>query len=83
MKHGVHDGRCYWMGEPVEIDDFNERLMSSTRAAAKDLDWMAMGMQLTEHINEGQKVVAQIDVLEEVLKLPLCSTCRQLIGAKE
>lgn len=89
-KHGAYeepgDGKSdrtinfYWMGEEVDQDDFNERLLNQTKSAAKDVDWMVTGMDLVEKINEGQKTVAQLDELEKIAKLPLCKDCRKLIG---
>jgi hypothetical protein len=89
-KHGAYeepgDGKSdrtinlYWMGEEVDLEDFNERLMNQFKSAAKDLDWMLKGTQLTEQINEGEKTVAQLEELEKIAKLPLCEDCRKLIG---
>lgn len=85
-KHGVywnsnaHETVFFWMGEEVQLEDFNERLMAQTRSAVKDLDWMAIGMDLKENLNEGEKTIAQLDELEKISKLPLCPACRKLIG---
>lgn len=87
-KHGIHQRETggetvydfYWLGELVNEVDFNEYLAAMTRSAAKDLDWMAIGMGLKENINEGEKTVAQLDELEKVARLPLCEACRKLIG---
>lgn len=85
-KHGAywnsndHEMLFFWMGEEVDVEDFNQRLLNQTKSAAKDLDWMMKGMQLTDHINEDEKMVAQLDELEKVAKLPLCPACRKLIG---
>lgn len=87
-KHGIHQRETggetvydfYWLGELVNEVDFNERLAGMTRRVAKDLDWLAIGMDLKEKINEGEKIVAQLDELEKVAKLPLCPACRKLIG---
>jgi hypothetical protein len=86
-KHGVYVVNSnlqsvvlYWMGEQVQVDDFNERLTAQTKSAAKDLDWMAIGMDLKENINEGEKTVAQLDEVEKISRLPLCPACRKLIG---
>lgn len=85
-KHGAywnsnsHEMIFFWMGERVELDDFNQRLIDQTKSAAKDLDWMLKGMELTDGINEGEKAVAQLDELEKIAKLPLCKDCRKLIG---
>jgi hypothetical protein len=87
-KHGIHQRETggetvydfYWLGELVNEVDFNERLAGMTRSAAKDLDWMAIGMDLKENLNEGEKTVAQLDEVEKIAKLPLCPACRKLIG---
>lgn len=85
-KHGAywnsnaHEMVFFWMGEEVKVEDFNERLAGMTASAAKDLDWLATGVDLIEKINEGEKTVAQLDELEKIAKLPLCEACRKLIG---
>jgi len=85
-KHGAywnsndHVTVLYWMGEEVDLEDFNERLMNQMRSAAKDMDWMATGLELADKLNEGEKTVAQLDEVEKIAKLPLCPTCRKLIG---
>ncbi len=68
------------MGEQVQLEDFNERLIAQFKSAAQDLDWMLKGTELVEKINEGEKTVAQLDELEKIAKLPLCPDCRKLIG---
>jgi hypothetical protein len=85
-KHGAywdsndHVTVLYWMGEEVDLEDFNQRLMDQTKSAAKDLDWMLKGMELKDGLNEGEKTVAQLDEVEKIAKLPLCPDCRKLIG---
>lgn len=85
-KHGAywnsnsHEMVFFWIGEEIEMEDFNERLMAQTKSAAKDLDWMLKGMELKEGLNEGEKTVAQLDEVEKIAKLPLCKDCRKLIG---
>lgn len=90
LKHGIFEREytteniydCFWLGERVHQNEFNDRLAGMTRSARKDLDWMAIGMDLKSKVNEGEKVVAQIDAIEEILKLPLCGACRKLVGEK-
>lgn len=91
-KHGVYKAdnpqgleydfthEFYWMGEKIELADFNERLMAQFKSAARDLDWMLKGMELKDGLNEGEKTVAQLDEVEKIAKLPLCKDCRKLIG---
>lgn len=88
-KHGVYvePGNSnldsvvlYWMGEEVELEDFNQRFMAQFQSAAKDLDWMLKGMELKDGLNEGEKAIAQLDEVEKIAKLPLCEACRKLIG---
>lgn len=94
IKHGIHQNRIkngsveydfvyefYWMGEKVTQDDFNERLLSMTKSAGNDMDWLLKGMELKASINEGDKTVAQLEALEAMAKLPFCDACRKLIGA--
>jgi len=90
MKHGAYwrpdpllkgdETSLYWMGELVEIKEFNERLMAQTKSVTKDLNMLQIGMDLKETINEGHKITAQLDELEKIAKLPLCQACRALIG---
>jgi hypothetical protein len=89
LKHGivvattVGDGdEYYWMGEEVTWHEFNRRLLAQTQALAKELDGIQIGMDLAEGLNSGKKTVIQMDVLEEILELPLCASCRKLIGEK-
>lgn len=91
MMHGVfvkgvppeHEYECWWMGERVCIADFNTRLMFATREIATYAHGLREGMDLRGTLNEGQKVVAQLETLEEVARLPLCDSCRKLIGSVE
>lgn len=89
-KHGVYKRlilrgeetvlEFYWMGEEVQIDDFNERLIGMTRSIGEEIDMFVKGFEAKKALNEGQKTVAQLDELEKVAKLPLCPACRKLIG---
>lgn len=93
VKHGAYeepgDGKSdrttnlYWMGEEVDLADFNERLLNQTKSVAKDIDMIQMGVDLKEAINEGQKAdkeLSRMDLLDQgILKLPLCQTCRALV----
>lgn len=91
MMHGIfikgtppeHEYECWWMGEKVCIADFNTRLMFATREIATYTHGLREGMDLQMAINEGQKVVAQLDAVEEIARLPLCDSCRKLIGSIE
>jgi hypothetical protein len=91
MNHGVfikgvppeHEYECWWMGERVCIADFNTRLMDATREISTYAMGLREGMDLTAAINEGQKTVAQLEAIEEIARLPLCSECRKLIGTIE
>ena len=68
IKHGVvpADGEvyCWWMGERVELEEFNLRLLDQARAVAKDIDSIQMGMDLHEAINQGEKTDAEIRMAE-------------------
>jgi hypothetical protein len=87
MNHGVvvvgESYEFWWMGEQVGIEDFNARLMSATQEIGTYVQGMREGMDLRAMLNEGQKTVAQLDTLEEVARLPLCDSCRKLIGKVE
>lgn len=85
-KHGAywnsnaHEMVFFWMGEEVETEDFNERLLSQTKSVAKDVDMIQMGVDLKEAIDSGAKTSKDLDALEKVLKLQLCDACRKIIG---
>lgn len=91
MNHGVfiiglppeHEYECWWMGERVCIAEFNSRLMDATREIGTYVKGMREGMDLRAVLNQGAKTVAQLETLEEVARLPLCDSCRKLIGSIE
>jgi len=70
----------YWMGERVDVDDFNERLRNQTASAGKDIIDFCAGFDAKESLNAGQKTLSELHALEEVARLPLCDGCRKLIG---
>lgn len=53
-------------------------------------DWMTMlkeefgqmqrGLDISKTFKSGTHAVAQLDAIEEILKMPLCEPCRKLIG---
>lgn len=87
-QHGViirgvppdHVFEFWWCGEKIDIEDFNSRLRDQTKSVIDDIDGFLEGFGLKESINEGSKTVAKIDQIEEILKLPLCHSCRSIIG---
>lgn len=92
MNHGVvvvgavpDQQRCelWWMGERVDVSEFNVRLMSATREIGDHVQGVREGMGLRAMLNAGEKTVVQLDTLEEVARLPLCDHCRSLIGKIE
>jgi hypothetical protein len=88
LAHGVlvrgvpprHTYEFWWCGERIDIADFNERLANQTKSAMSGAGDVLEGMNLKESINEGEKTVAKIEQIEEILKLPLCQKCRSMIG---
>jgi hypothetical protein len=48
----------------------------------RDVDAMDQGIKMGKSFHEGQRVVAQLDAIEEMLKLPLCTNCRKMIGGE-
>jgi hypothetical protein len=89
-EHGIyirgvppdHVYEFWWCGEKVDVADFNERLINQTKSVLKDTHAFFDGFFLKEDINEGEKAVAKIDQIEDVLKLPLCPKCRSMIGGE-
>jgi hypothetical protein len=88
VKHGIHQRaaagetfyECFWLGEKVTEEDFNDRLAGMTASAGKDLDLFIQGFDAKKSLNAGQKTLSELHALEEVAKLPLCEACRKLIG---
>jgi len=88
-EHGIfirgvppnHTFEFWWCGERVSMGDFNSRLWDQTSAVAKDAAAFSDGMEFGARWNEGMRIVAKIEQIEEILKLPLCEKCRALIGA--
>jgi hypothetical protein len=48
--------------------------------AHKPFDAAEEGLNIAKVHEAGNKLIAEIDALEEVLRLPLCGPCRKLIG---
>lgn len=83
-KHGVY--RCengtydfYWLGTRMALEDFNAKTHQVAQQIFEEINGVAMGMDLSSSINEGQLALAKIEAIEGVLKLPLCTECRKLI----
>lgn len=45
-----------------------------------DLEKVQQELGLAKNLKLGAEAVAQLDVIEEILRLPLCKNCRDLIG---
>jgi hypothetical protein len=50
--------------------------------ARKPLDAMKEALEIAKTHEASGRLIAQIETLEEVLRLPLCDTCRKMIGEK-
>ncbi len=48
----------------------------------EDMGQMQRGVALAKNLELGGQAVAQLEVIEEMLALPLCQPCRKLIGDK-
>ena len=91
MNHGVfikgvppyHEYECWWMGERVDIAEFNTRLLNATREIGTYVHGLREGMDLRATLNAGQETLAQLEAVEEIARLPLCDACRKLIGDVE
>jgi len=69
----------WWAGEQVDHGEFNKRSIEQMRAVAKDVDAIQIGMDLHEMISGGEKASAELDLLEKILRAPLCEVCRMMI----
>ncbi len=69
----------WWAGEKVTLGEFNRRSIEQMRAAVKDVDTIQLGADLQEAVSGGSKAAAQLDMLEMVLKAPLCEACKLMI----
>lgn len=91
MNHGIlicgvppnHHYEFWWMGERLDIAGFNERLMNATREIGTYVHGIREGMDLAGLINGGTQAVIELDLLEEVLNMPLCETCRLMIANRK
>ena len=48
----------------------------------EEMGQMQRGVALAKSLEAGGQTVAQLEVIEEMLRLPLCRPCRELIGGK-
>ncbi len=48
----------------------------------EDMGQLQRGVALAKALEAGGQTVAQLEVIEEILRLPLCRPCRELIGGK-
>lgn len=69
----------WWAGEKVTLGEFNKRSIEQMRSLAKDGDAIQLGADLHEAVYGGSKAAAQLDMLEMVLKRPLCEACKLMI----
>jgi hypothetical protein len=88
MKHGVQrneDGtyEFHWLGNRLSLEEFNEQTLRTARSLKGELEALAQGMDMGSHFDAAKESLAQLRGIEEVLKLPLCSMCRYLIGGLE
>lgn len=83
-KHGVEldHGKpvFWWMGQRVTHDEFNAYCRESLNVLVDGWGEFTRGMDLGAITHAGHLEVAKIDQVEQILKLPLCDTCRKLIG---
>ncbi len=47
-----------------------------------DMGQMQRGVAMAKSLEAGGQAVAQLEVIEEMLRLPLCAPCKELIGGK-
>ena len=88
-KHGIYPRdpekpiedlvEFWWAGERVYREEFNRRSLDQMRAILKDANEIMMGMDLQKAISKGEKTSSEIDLIEEILKAPLCEVCRMMI----
>ena len=84
-KHGVlrrEDGtyEFYWLGNRLSLEEFNEQTYRTASSLKGELDAIAQGMDMGAHFADAKESLAELHVIEEILKLPLCDPCRKLVG---
>lgn len=84
-KHGVvvTDNGVYefwWFGNRLSLEDFNKQIWRTSTRLKGEIDSFAEGMDLRAAIDGGEKALAKVEAIEEILKLPLCGPCRRMIG---
>jgi hypothetical protein len=85
LPHGVlrcEDGtyEFYWLGSRLSLEDFNKHTFQVAQEIFEEINGVAMGMDLSGEFDASKIVIAKLEAVEEVLKLPLCDACRKVIG---
>lgn len=80
MRHGVYraeDGtyEFYWLGNRLSLEEFNAQTLQTASGLMDEADAMAKGMDIAALCDAGKETAIRLDVIEEVLKLPLCEAC--------
>jgi hypothetical protein len=86
LPHGVlrcKDGtyEFYWLGNRLSLEDFNKQTFHVAQQIFDEINGVAMGMDLSGQFEESKIVLAQLEIVEKVLKLPLCKPCRNSINS--
>ena len=86
MNHGVkrlEDGtyEFWWLGGRRSMGEFNRLTYGLASKISGEVDAIAQGMDIAASVNMGKEVLAKLEAVEEVLRLPLCESCRKMIGA--
>lgn len=87
MKHGVTRGPdgtygFYWLGNRLSLEDFNEQLRRTAEAIKGELEALAEGMNMGSNLDAARIAGAKLDVIKEVLELPLCRVCKKIVREK-
>lgn len=84
-QHGVvklEDGtyEFWWFGARQTIEEFNGLVRGLAHQVADECASIARGMDMAQSVRAGADALAKLETLEEVLRLPLCASCKALIG---
>lgn len=84
VKHGIlpaaeKDGPAehWWVGEKVDVMEFNRRLHDQTRMIGQDLAKMLGGLK--EAFAKGEQASTERALIEKILRGPLCEVCKMMI----
>lgn len=85
MKHGVIRGAegsydFYWLGNRLSLEEFNEQTYRMATQIKGELEALAQGMDMGSHFDTAKELSIKLDLVEFILRLPLCDSCKEHIG---